>query len=144
MSIRRTDAIVAIIEGTTEGAWSSEQDITVVRGNTASDELVYTDGYPVITSPGLADVVVKFWADSVGGTEIDSAHANWAIGDQNLSEIITVTNLQDTDAGFTVDLQVNTSGITQTELVASALYDSTADPPRLSVIVSAEIDQPDA
>ena len=142
MSIRRTVAIqVYIDQADAVGTWSGEQTITVTRGNTGSDQIVYTDGFPAVETPQLSDVVVKYWADAVGGVEIDASHASWDVGDQTLPDIIYPTGLIDTGPGFTVNVEVDTSGINMSELADAGLYDTTNN--RLAVIVSAEVDQPD-
>ena len=139
-TIRRTSRTQVFIGQGAAGMWSGEAAITLIRGATASDEIKYTDGHPDVPNPALSDLTRKFWRDSVGGTEITDSDASWNVGDQTLEDIVTVSNLQTFTDGFTVDVGVDTSGVTLAALESAGLWDSAND--RLGVIVSVEVQQP--
>ena len=115
--------------------WMSEDALSALRGgNTISDTIEWVQGDPAVGTFTVGDISVLFYSDSAGATEIADGATLYSIGDEDLDDIITLTNFTDAGDGTgTVDIQVDPSGITSSELTALR-----------NVYVRLRVSQPDA
>ena len=115
--------------------WSSEDDISVLRGGgTLTDTVEWEQGDPEIDSFVIGNISILFFSDSAGTTAISSGDTAFSIGDQDLDDIITLTSFVDNaDDTGSVDVSVNPSGITDAELTTL-----------LTVYIKLRVSQPDA
>ena len=115
--------------------WSSEDDISVLRGGgTLTDTVEWEQGDPDIGSFVIGNISILFFSDSAGTTAISSGDTAFSIGDQDLDDIITLTSFVDNaDDTGSVNVSVNPSGITDTELTAL-----------LNIYIKLRVSQPDA
>ena len=99
--------------------WMGEEDFSVLRGgNAVVKRVTWTQGDPEIGSFDINDITIHFYSDSAGNTAITSGTL-YNIGDQDLTEIITLENFIDAGDGTgSVDIRVNPAGITASELSA--------------------------
>ena len=100
--------------------WMSEDDISALRGGaTVKDTIEWTQGDPEITSFAIGNISILFFSDSAGTTTIATDATAFSIGDQDLDDIITLANfVDDGDGTGSVDVEVDPSGISDSELTA--------------------------
>lgn len=98
--------------------WSSEDDISVLRGGNAVVVTVdWEQGSSQISDFSIDDITIQFYADSAKSTEITDLDDAFRIGDETLAEIVTLENFVDGGDGTgSVDVRVDPSGITAQEL----------------------------
>ena len=115
--------------------WDSEDSISALRGGaTITDTVTWQQGDPEVDSFVVGDISILFFSDSGGNTAISTAATAYNIGDQTIADIITLTNFVDNaDGTGSVDVSVNPSGITDTELTAM-----------INLYIRLRVSQPDA
>ena len=104
--------------------FSNEGDLTAVRGgNVVCRTVEWDQGLPEIDDFVIGDIDINYFADedfsdliAIGTIQIGT-DALYYIGDESIVDIITVTNFVDEgDTTGSVDIEVDPSGITATEL----------------------------
>ena len=100
--------------------WSSEDDVTVLRGGQAmTDVVLWQQGTPEIINFGISDISIVFFNDTEQQDEISIGDTQFSIGDERLDEIITLENFVDNgDGSGSVTIRIDPSDITATELMA--------------------------
>ena len=100
--------------------WSNEEDFSLLRGGSAMTRTIsWQQGEPEIVDFDIDDIEITFFSDAEGTTEIESSDDDYNIGDETLSEIITLENFVDNSDGTgTVDVMIDPSDIDATELMA--------------------------
>ena len=140
MAVIRTLAIRARIIQTDEFTWTTN-DFEAVRGRISTHEITGDQGQPRIDSPAIDDITLRFWEDIALGTEVNDGDTNWAVGDQNLDDVFSLVNFVEGADDITVEIQTDTTGVTEAELMAHALWNSTDE--YLDIFLTLEITQPD-
>ena len=115
--------------------WGSEDAISTLRGGaTITDTVTWVQGDPEVDTFTIGDILILFFSDTAGATTIAADAADYDIGDQTLADIITLGNFVDNaDGTGSVDVSVNPSGITSSELTALR-----------TVYIRLRVSQPDA
>ena len=119
-TVRRSDSIGATITIPVAFDWLNEGEIPAERGADAvCRTLEWNQGNPEIADFDIGDIEILFYSDSAGTTGIDADDDDYDIGDETLADIITITNfVDDGDGTGCVDIEVDPSGITESELSA--------------------------
>ena len=106
-------------DGTEPFQWSSEDDLTVLRGGEAmTDVIMWQQGIPEIDNFGSNDISIVFFNDVEQEDEIVSNDPRFSIGDERLDEIITLENFVDNGDGTGgITVRIDPSDITATELM---------------------------
>ena len=121
----RSDLMGATILIPENFQWAGEGDLEAYRGADAvSRTLTWTEGSPgqPATFDAVDDIALRYYVSGTS-TEITSASVSgWTYGDQNLSQIIYLSNFtRDTTADpvtGSVVINLDPSGLTSTELTA--------------------------
>lgn len=140
MALIQSGPIRARIIQTDEFMWQVS-DFEAVRGRSSTHEITGEQGQPRIENPVITDITLRFWREQSLTTEITDTHTDWAVGDQNLGQIFTLTNFNVGTDDITVDIQTDTTGVTTDELEGHSLWNNTED--YLDVYLTLEITQPD-
>ena len=121
MATNRTSEVMTVLFRIPNNfMWMDEDDISVLRGgNVVTETVEWEQGDPGIGSFVIGDIDINYYSDSGGSTVIATSDAAYDIGDQTLADIITLVDfVDDSDGTGSVDVQVDPSGITNTELTA--------------------------
>ena len=121
MATNRTSAVMHVLFSIPEDfTWMDEDDLTALRGgNIVTQTVDWMQGDPIVDSFVIGDIDINYYSDSGGSTVIATSDAAYDIGDQTLADIITLVDfVDDSDGTGSVDVQVDPSGITNTELTA--------------------------
>lgn len=128
--------------------WTNESDVSVPRGgNSASITVNWAQGNPEIADFGISDITAFYYSDSAGTNAIQATDTAYSIGDESLETIIQLENFVDNGDGTgSVDIEVDPSGITGTELSAArnvyVRLGVNQPPSRLSDVMHVEITIP--
>lgn len=97
--------------------FTGEMAFVVYRGESALVQTVeWVQGYPEIEDFAIDNIDLTFYTNIAATTEIVSTDDMYRIGDQTLAEIVTLENFIDTGDTGSVDIRVDPSGITASEL----------------------------
>ena len=107
-------------DGSEPFQWSSEDNVTVLRGGQAmTDVVTWRQGIPEIDNFGIDDISIVFFNDTEQQDEISTGDTRFSIGDEQLDEIITKEDFVDNgDGSGSVTIRIDPSDITATELMA--------------------------
>ena len=120
MPTNRVSANITLeITATSNFMFSSEADLSVIRGgNAVTDVINWMQGIPALTGIAAASFSLIFYTDSTFGTVLDTG-ADYSIGNQDLDEIVTLETFVDSGGGSgTIVISLDPSSITATELTA--------------------------
>ena len=98
--------------------WSGGEDFFVYRGGESHEQTIsWEQGVPRIADFSVDDIQVLFYTNGDGDAEISKADPLFFIGDQSLSDLVTLHNFTDNGDGMgSVDVSVDPSGIEASEL----------------------------
>ena len=103
--------------------WTMEAGFEIERGAAPFLRTVgWRQGYPVISGFSIDDIEILFYSDIGESDEIVSTDLRYSVGDQTLAEIFTLENFLDDNGSGTVDIRVDASGISASELNVSRRY----------------------
>lgn len=128
--------------------WTNESDVSVQRGgNSATITVNWAQGNPKIANFDISDITAFYYSDSAGTNAIQATDSDYSIGDETLETIIQLENFVDNGDGTgSVDIEVDPSGITGTELSAArnvyVRLGVNQPPSRLSDVMHIEITIP--
>ena len=135
MPLRQTPNVTISILSTSNFMLSlpAGDTLSVVRGSGASTlRVAWTQGIPQVSPLNLASFAVAFYTDATFGTPLTTG-TDFSIGNQLLSAIVRMISFMDGGSGSgTVEIEVDPSGITVTELAASR-----------DLYIRVQVDQPD-
>ena len=126
----------------------NESDVSVQRGgNSATITVNWGQGNPEIADFDLSNISAFYYSDSAGTDSILATDSDYSIGDETLETIISLENFVDNGDGTgSVDIEVDPSGITESELsMARDVYvrlGVNQPPSRLSDVIHVEITIP--